>query len=71
MTRQRIGVAEVSKVLGISQPELRKLLRQKAVPYGTATVVGHKADGTPRFRYDIYIQPLLKYTGMDEWPEVA
>lgn len=69
MERQRIGVPEASRVLGISEPNLRKMLRKKQLPYGKATKTGEKADGTPIFRYDIYIQPLLKYTGMEVWPE--
>lgn len=69
MTKERISVPEASRVLGISQPNLRKMLRKKQLPYGKATKIGEKADGTPKFRYDIYLQPLLKYTGMETWPE--
>ena len=65
----RLTVPEVAPVLGISQGELRKLLRTGKVPYGRATITGKRPDGTPKFRYDIWLPKLLEYTGLTEWPE--
>lgn len=64
----RLSVPEVAPIVGMSQGELRKKLRQKQVPYGVAVVIGHKRDGTPKFRYDIWLPKLLEYTGLKEWP---
>ena len=64
----RLSVPEVAPVVGMSQGELRKKLRQKQVPYGVAVIIGHKRDGTPKFRYDIWLPKVLEYTGLKEWP---
>lgn len=64
----RISVPEASRVLGISQDELRRLMRQNKLSYGTATITGYKPDGTPKFRYDIWLPKLLAETGLTEWP---
>lgn len=64
----RVSVAETCEVLHISQQVMRKMLRQKTVPYGTATIVGHARDGTPRWRYDVWKQKVMEETGLKEWP---
>lgn len=64
----RITVPEASAALGISQNELRRMLRQKSVGFGSATKVGVTKSGNPRFRYTIWLPKLLKETGLKEWP---
>lgn len=65
--RTRISVPEASRVLNISQNELRKLLRQGKLPYGRAIEVKNE-QGRRRFRYDIWLPKLMEETGMTEWP---
>ena len=64
----RLSVPEVAPVVGKSPGQLRKMLRQKQVPYGVAVITGYNADGTPKFHYDIWLPKLLEHTGMKEWP---
>ena len=65
MKGMRLSVSEVAPVLGVTEMQLRKMLRQKSVPFGKAVKT---SDKPLRFQYFIFREPLLDFMGLTEWP---
>lgn len=65
MQRATLKISEVAPVLGVTEMQLRKMLRQKSVPFGRAVKT---SDKPLRFQYFIFREPLLDFMGLTEWP---
>lgn len=69
MRGEKLSVEEASKILGISPNEIRKRMRDKTLPIGTARVVGRISyNGRNRYAYDVFVPKLLEYTGLSQLP---
>ncbi|MCD8396126.1 MAG: hypothetical protein LUD12_02875 [Lachnospiraceae bacterium] len=73
VANQKISVSTASAILGIGQDEIRYRLRKEMyLPEDKRTLqIGQarKAKSGKSYRYDIYRAKVMKYAGLDEWPE--
>ena len=75
--KQKISPEQAHLVLGISPNEILYVMRKemsipaekKTLPIGQARKASACKRGRPSYRYDIYKQLVLKYVGLEEWPE--
>lgn len=68
MIAEKISPEQASPILGISPNEIRYCMRKGTLPIGHARLSNGKGK-RPSYRYDIYKNLVLKYVGLDEWPE--
>lgn len=69
--KERISVDEVSAVLGIPPTRIRNRLRRDYIKKTHDFPVGHahRAETGKSFRYELYRSMIMKYMGLDKWPE--
>lgn len=69
--KERVTVEEASAVLGIPPTRIRNRLRRDYIKKTNDFPVGHahRAETGKTFRYELYKSMIMKYIGLDKWPE--
>lgn len=69
--QERVTVEEASAVLGIPPTRIRNRLRRDYIKKTHDFPVGHahRAETGKSFRYELYKTMIMKYMGLDKWPE--
>lgn len=69
--QERVSVEEASTVLGIPPTRIRNRLRRDYIKKTNDFPVGHahRAETGKTFRYELYKSMIMKYIGLDKWPE--
>lgn len=69
--QERVSVEEASAVLGIPPTRIRNRLRRDYIKKTNDFPVGHahRAETGKTFRYELYKSMIMKYIGLDKWPE--
>ena len=69
--QERVSVEEASEVLGITPTRIRNRLRRDYIKKTNDFPVGHahRAETGKTFRYELYKSMIMKYIGLDKWPE--
>lgn len=68
MNVEKISPEQAAPVLGISPNEIRYCLRKGTLPIGHARPSNGIGKRTT-YRYDIYKHLVMKYCGLEQWPE--
>lgn len=71
MESQRVTPEEAAKVLGVSPTRIRNRLKRDYLKKTNDFPVGHahRAETGKSFRYELYRSMIMKYMGLDKWPE--
>lgn len=69
--KERVSVEEASAVLGVPPTRIRNRLKRDYIKKTNDFPVGHanRSETGKSFRYDLYKPMIMKYMGLEKWPE--